>query len=178
MRELARKWVRYLVNGRVLTFIPSHLYAQYTFAHLVIRSQRNVLADECTSQNMSSYIGSEVLTTVIVKSSVFWDITPCSPSKVNRSFGGTCRLHLQGRKINQRESRWQAWNIFLRNVVESQPKFRRDMSPPSPGPRSIPSKKQTWKQVAGRRHTPPKRRLIFSGLHGVESKTIELFTSS
>jgi hypothetical protein len=47
-----------------------------------------------------------------MKSSIFWDITPCSPLKVNRRFGGTCRLHLQSRRIsrtrNQRESRWQA----------------------------------------------------------------------
>jgi hypothetical protein len=26
---------------------------------------------------------------------VFWDITPCSRLKVNRRFGGACRLHLQ-----------------------------------------------------------------------------------
>jgi hypothetical protein len=47
-----------------------------------------------------------------VKSTIFWDITPCSPLKVNRHFGGTYRLLLQGRRIsrarNQRESRWQA----------------------------------------------------------------------
>jgi hypothetical protein len=47
-----------------------------------------------------------------VKSCIFWDITPCNPLKVNRRFGGTCRLHLQGRRIsqarNQSESRWQA----------------------------------------------------------------------
>jgi hypothetical protein len=36
-----------------------------------------------------------------LRSSVFWDITPCSPLKVNQNFGGTCRLHLQGRKISQ-----------------------------------------------------------------------------
>jgi hypothetical protein len=35
----------------------------------------------------------EVLTAVVVKSSIFWDITPCSPLSVNRRFGGTCRLH-------------------------------------------------------------------------------------
>jgi hypothetical protein len=29
-----------------------------------------------------------------MKSSVFWDITPSSPLKINRRFGGTCRLHL------------------------------------------------------------------------------------
>jgi hypothetical protein len=38
----------------------------------------------------------EVLTGVVMKSTIFWDITPCSPLKVNRRFGGTCRLHLQG----------------------------------------------------------------------------------
>jgi hypothetical protein len=25
---------------------------------------------------------------------MFWDTTPCSPLKVSRRFGGTCRLHL------------------------------------------------------------------------------------
>jgi hypothetical protein len=53
----------------------------------------------------------EVLTAVVMRSSIFWDITPRSPLKVNRRFGGTC-LHLQGRRIrqarNQPESRWQA----------------------------------------------------------------------
>jgi hypothetical protein len=31
----------------------------------------------------------EVLTAVVMKSTIFWDITPCSPLKVNRHFGGT-----------------------------------------------------------------------------------------
>jgi hypothetical protein len=43
---------------------------------------------------------------------ILWDVTPWSPPKVDWRFGGTCRLHLQGRRIgqarNQRESRWQA----------------------------------------------------------------------
>jgi hypothetical protein len=34
------------------------------------------------------------------KSCIFWDITPCSPLKGNRRFGGTC-LHLQGRIISR-----------------------------------------------------------------------------
>jgi hypothetical protein len=33
--------------------------------------------------------GFEVLTAAIMKISVFWDITPCSPLKVNRRFRGT-----------------------------------------------------------------------------------------
>jgi hypothetical protein len=43
----------------------------------------------------------EVLTAVVMKDSVFWDMTPYSPLKVNRRLGGTCRLLLQGRSITQ-----------------------------------------------------------------------------
>jgi hypothetical protein len=42
------------------------------------------------------------------KSSIFWDITSCSRSEVNRCFEGTCRLHLQGRKNNP--SKKPAWS--------------------------------------------------------------------
>jgi hypothetical protein len=45
--------------------------------------------------------GAEVLTAAVMKSSIFWAITPCSPLKVNRRLGGTYRLHLQGRRINK-----------------------------------------------------------------------------
>jgi hypothetical protein len=38
-----------------------------------------------------------------MKSSDFWDKTSCSPFKVKRRFGETCRLHLQGRWIIQSE---------------------------------------------------------------------------
>jgi hypothetical protein len=47
------------------------------------------------------HCGFEVLTAVVVKSSIFRDITPCSPLKVRRSLEGTCRLHLQGGRISQ-----------------------------------------------------------------------------
>jgi hypothetical protein len=32
---------------------------------------------------------------LIKKSFIFWDITPCSPLKVNRRFGGICRLNFR-----------------------------------------------------------------------------------
>jgi hypothetical protein len=50
--------------------------------------------------NISFNAGFEVLTVVVMKNSIFWDITPCSPLRVNRRFGGTHRLHLQGRRIS------------------------------------------------------------------------------
>jgi hypothetical protein len=43
-----------------------------------------------------------------LKSSVFWDITPCSPLKVNRRTGETCRLHLQGPRISQARNQREA----------------------------------------------------------------------
>jgi hypothetical protein len=42
--------------------------------------------------NFSS--GFEVLTAVVMKYTIFWDITPCSPLKVNRRFGGIYSLLL------------------------------------------------------------------------------------
>jgi hypothetical protein len=32
---------------------------------------------------------------IVMRNSIFWDIMPCSPLKVNQHFGGTCCLHLQ-----------------------------------------------------------------------------------
>jgi hypothetical protein len=48
---------------------------------------------------------------LLLKGTILWDIKPCSPLKVNRRFGGTYQLHLQGRLISpertQREIRRQ-----------------------------------------------------------------------
>jgi hypothetical protein len=38
---------------------------------------------------MLNYVEGEVLTAVVMRSSFFWDLTPCSPLNVNRRFGGT-----------------------------------------------------------------------------------------
>jgi hypothetical protein len=44
----------------------------------------------------------------IPKTSVFWDITPCIPLKVNQRYGGTCGFHLQGRRISQARNHREA----------------------------------------------------------------------
>jgi hypothetical protein len=46
------------------------------------------------------YVGFEVFTAVVMKSIIFWDMTPCSLLSCNRRFEGTYRLHLQGRRNN------------------------------------------------------------------------------
>jgi hypothetical protein len=45
--------------------------------------------------------GFEVLTSVVMKSSIFSDITPYNTIKVNQRFEETYRLHLQGRRVSQ-----------------------------------------------------------------------------
>jgi hypothetical protein len=83
-----------------------------------------------------------MLTVVVVKSSVFWDIMLCSPLKVEQHFGGTCDLHIQG------------WRISLaRNQCEA-------------------GIKQTWfldwfilRPRRWRLHVPPKCQFTFNKLH-------------
>jgi hypothetical protein len=41
------------------------------------------------------------MTEVVKKNSIFWDITPYSPLKVNRRFGEIYTLQLQAQKIIQ-----------------------------------------------------------------------------
>jgi hypothetical protein len=53
----------------------------------------------------------------LLKSSNFWDITLCSPMKVNRRFRGICLFHLPDRSISQSrnwcESRWQVEQCYV-----------------------------------------------------------------
>jgi hypothetical protein len=96
-------------------------------------------------------VGFEVLTAVVLKSSTFWDITSCSPLKVNRHFGGPCLFHLQGRRISRGDLCLPSalalaflWRILLSLI---------------------------WS-----RHVPPKRLFTFNGVHGVISRKKELST--
>jgi hypothetical protein len=63
------------------------------------------------------YAGLQVLIAVVLKTSMFWDMTPCSPLKVNRRFGEICRLHLQSRSTSQ--ARNQHLSRWLNNCVGS-----------------------------------------------------------
>jgi hypothetical protein len=48
---------------------------------------------------------------MVMKSIIFWDMMPCGLLSCNQRFGGTYRIHLQGRRNNfsknQQASRWQ-----------------------------------------------------------------------
>jgi hypothetical protein len=58
-------------------------------------------------------LGFEVLTAVVMKNSVFWDIVPCSLLKVNWRFGGTCCLQLQGQIISQARNQQSSAQCLL-----------------------------------------------------------------
>jgi hypothetical protein len=45
-------------------------------------------------QTCENNVGFYVLRAAVMKSSIFWDIIPCSPLKINRRFGGTFCLYL------------------------------------------------------------------------------------
>jgi hypothetical protein len=92
------------------------------------------------------HVGFEVLTAVVVTSTIFWDITPCSPFSVNRCFGRIYRLHLHGRKNLLATCFHAGFLLYL---------FCRPWR---------------WSQ-----YFPPKLRLILNGLHGVISQKIVLF---
>jgi hypothetical protein len=80
-----------------------------------------------------------------LKSSIFWDIMPYSPLKINRRFGGTCRLHLRGLRISQARNQREAggrqssalnmirlsrigW-IESRQLLIVEPRFQSQISP-------------------------------------------------
>jgi hypothetical protein len=50
----------------------------------------------------------EAFTAVTMRNVVFWEVALCR-SCVNRRFGGTYRLYLQGRKIRERETSLSRW---------------------------------------------------------------------
>jgi hypothetical protein len=84
-------WVfgRDVYKPKNILFLSSHQTDYIT--HIVFLSSLIILAKE-----------------IYMKSTIFWDITPCSSLKVNRLFGGTYRIHLQARISQaryQRESR-------------------------------------------------------------------------
>jgi hypothetical protein len=133
-------------------------------------------------------LGYEGLTVVVMKSTIFWDITMCSLLSVNSRFRETYRLHLQGRKIgrgrNQRESRWQAELVNPRfggtyRLHLQGRKIRRARNQHESSACHLLScwflarlTLQPWKW---RRHVPLTHRFTITTLHSVISQKTELF---
>jgi hypothetical protein len=81
--------------------------SEYCLIVLILKQKSHSLfTRRYVPEEQSIYLGSDVRTEMVMKSSVSCDIMPCSQMKVNRRFGGTCRLHLQARRISHLLSRW------------------------------------------------------------------------
>jgi hypothetical protein len=69
-----------------------------------VRNEMSHVARTWTKEDINNnlqYVGFPDVVTVVMKSYIFWDMTPCTPVKVNRRFGGIYHLHLEGRRISQ-----------------------------------------------------------------------------
>jgi hypothetical protein len=67
---------------------------------------------------------------MVRKSSIFWDITPCSPLKANRCFGGTHRLHHQRWSISWARNKQDLATCFQAGFLLSlffRPEYEGDM---------------------------------------------------
>jgi hypothetical protein len=63
-----------------------------------------ILLFTCFVSGNESPVGFEVFTAVTMKNAVFWGVAPCRCDRLNRRFGGSYRLYLQGRKIRERRT--------------------------------------------------------------------------
>jgi hypothetical protein len=102
-------------------------------------------------------VGFENLTAVVRKSSFFWKIAPCSQFKVNRPFGGTRRLQLQGRRISQARNQREASSKQNRR-----PLFRCFLS----GMKANQKRLQSLQPVSGSRSEPVASEIRTRGAKG------------
>jgi hypothetical protein len=76
------------------------------FSHLRLVLNDTFLGRECEESKLMLPISCQI--TFSDKITIFWDITPCSPFKVNWCFGGTHHLPLQGWRISQGRNQCEA----------------------------------------------------------------------
>jgi hypothetical protein len=81
------KWMIYVPQ-----FLTYEKLCTLMWRKLLERKMGMVL--KCVACIQEAYIGSEVLAAVVMNNSIFWDVTPCSPLKVNRRFEGIPKLHV------------------------------------------------------------------------------------
>jgi hypothetical protein len=69
-------------------------------------------------QTKRSFVGSEVLTPVVIKSYIFWDITLCSPLQSPLTFRGNISPPSSGskNKPSKTQNDEDGGDIFFRNV--------------------------------------------------------------
>jgi hypothetical protein len=128
------------------------LTAIYQIAYRTEKTSSSVLCwirqqERGDRQERHSFVNAEKW--ALTEVGIFWDITPCSPLKVSRRFGGKCYLHFQVWKTDQARNN-KSFACYLLTWLVLHP----------------------WKR---RWLVPPKRRLTFNGLSGAVSQLTEIF---
>jgi hypothetical protein len=52
----------------------------------ILKGEHFITTSKKTHRKPVTYVGFEVFTAVVMKSTIFWDITPCNPLRVNTTF--------------------------------------------------------------------------------------------
>jgi hypothetical protein len=74
-----------------------NVYSTWEYVHNMCIQRHTTVASgaeiiqSCRTSSIIA-VGSDIATAVLMRSSILCDITPCSPSRITRRFGGTCRL--------------------------------------------------------------------------------------
>jgi hypothetical protein len=103
--------VIYLIVNVILTWWHSVLIKNHPWEHYRIRRPVLLLVWYC--------VRIQVLTAANMKTTVFWDIAPCSVVEVYRLFGGSCCLHHQSDGGSK-----HVWNVgkLLPDFTAQQPR--------------------------------------------------------
>jgi hypothetical protein len=62
--------------------------------------------EEIACRSEVNYVGFKVLTAVVMKNYIFWNITPCSPVKVNRRLRAACPSSSGSKSVPSKKAAW------------------------------------------------------------------------
>jgi hypothetical protein len=114
-----------LKNGDILLGRMLDLNVLSKITSTVSSFPRTINSYTAHQENICSYTNWRA---IAKKNAVFWDVAPCR-SCVNRRFGGTYRLHLQGRKIRERGTSVSRWLQLI--YVPLKRRFTQDLHAPT-----------------------------------------------
>jgi hypothetical protein len=69
---------------------------------------RFCITEPCSTNILSNYLGSEVLTAMVMNTTFFWIATPCSLVDIHRRFWVKNRLHLQVVRVSHARNQQEA----------------------------------------------------------------------
>jgi hypothetical protein len=108
-----------VVNFYLISLILTHSYSPLPIVHksgnqVSKRTRQQVLSRLalCHFQRTVFRLGFAGFTGVVLKSSIFWDITLYNPLRVNQRFGGTCCLLLQDWRVSKARNQHEAGSKF------------------------------------------------------------------